>query len=116
MKQVWRGSRNGVQSLIVRIQVRHGGKKSPGIWMARIVKDLVGSSSFHDFSCVHNVDEICNLGNNSKVMCNIDYGNSTFLLNLLDQLNDLRLDGNVKSGSRLVADQKIRVAGQGNGN
>ena len=48
-------------------------------------------------------------------MGDVDDGNIPLLLNALNQLQNFRLNGHVQCGGRLVADQQLRVTGQGDG-
>ncbi len=43
-------------------------------------------------------------------------GQAEFFLQVLQQVEDLGLDGNIQRRDRLVADDKLRVQGQGAGN
>ena len=48
-------------------------------------------------------------------MGNEDIGQAQILLQLLEQVQDLRLNRNVQCGNRLVAHDKLRVHGQSAG-
>ena len=44
-----------------------------------------------------------------------DHGEAELLAQLVEQCDDLLLDGDVQGGGRLVRDDELRVAGQGHG-
>ena len=48
-------------------------------------------------------------------MGDVDDGHAQFFLQIADELQDLRLDGHIQCGGRLIADQDLRVAGHRNG-
>ena len=48
-------------------------------------------------------------------MGDVDDGQVHLLLDVLDQLQNLGLDGHVQGGGGLVADEDVRVGGQGDG-
>ena len=113
VKQVWGASGNGVKPLLVGVQIRQSGEQSPGVGVAGVVVNLVNGSLFDDFARVHNVHEVGNLCHNAEVVGDVDNGNAQLVLNLLDKLQYLRLNGNVQSGGGLVADEQVGVAGKG---
>ena len=83
--------------------------------MAGIVEDLVDGARLHDAARVHHVHEVRNLGHHAQVMGDVDNADAALRLDAFDQLQDLGLDGHVQRGGGLVADEHIRVTGQGDG-
>ena len=51
-----------------------------------------------------------------QVMGDEDVGDSEFLLEVIEQVEDLGLDGQIQRGDRLVQDDDVGVQGQGTGN
>ena len=43
-------------------------------------------SVFHDLSCIHNCNIVCNISNNSQVMSDHDHGSIVLFLDILDQI------------------------------
>lgn len=52
-------------------------------------------------------------GDQRQVVRNEDHGKAELGLKIVEQLDDLLLDGNVQSGRGLVADDQLGVAGKG---
>ena len=89
---VGRRSRNGEQPLLC-LQIRHGRKQGPGVGVGRAVKDLPGCSHLYDLSGIHHADPVRHIGYNAQIMGNEDHGELLFSFDLLDLVQDLRLDG-----------------------
>ena len=53
------------------------------------------------------------LGDQRQVVRNEDHGKAELGLKIVEQLDDLLLDGNVQSGRGFVADDQLGVAGKG---
>ena len=61
---------------------------------------------------VHDDHVVGHLGNHPEVMGDQDDGHAGLLLEVGQQLKNLRLGGHVQSGGRLVRDQQLGIAGQ----
>ena len=83
--------------------------------MGRLEEDLFGGTGLHDLTGIHDVDAVGHVGDDAQVMGDEDNGQVALLLDLVDQFQDLGLNGNVQSGGGLVADQDLGVAGQSDG-
>ena len=83
--------------------------------MQRFFKHGVHIGILNDLARVHNHNVIGNLRDNPKVMGNHHDSGAGFFLELIDQVEDLGLDGNVQCRCRFIADQKLRVTGEGHG-
>ena len=55
-------------------------------------------------------------GGQAQVVCNIQYGDAELSLQLGDQLQNPRLDGNIQVPRGFVRDHKIRATTKGHGN
>lgn len=97
------------------IEIGDGGEKSPRIGMLGVVEDLVDGTDLHDLSGIHDGDPVGHVGDDAQVMGDEDDGHVALLLEPVDQLEDLRLDGDVQGRGRLVADEDFRIGGQGDG-
>ncbi|MNF04012.1 hypothetical protein D3C80_2034360 [compost metagenome] len=75
--------------------------------MSRTHLDLL--AAIHDDSAVRD------FGDHTHIMGNEEDGHSLFFLQCLDQLQNLRLNGDVQCRCRLVSDQQFGIAGQRNG-
>ena len=79
--------------------------------MLRIVEQLALRALLDDPARVHHRDPVGHVGHHAHVVRDQHDGGAEVLPELLDQAEDLRLDGDVQRGGRLVGDQHVRVAG-----
>ena len=79
------------------------------IRMLRVVANFLCSTHLNYISKIHNRDIVGNVFNNRKVMRNEYVRHSLFALKLFEKVNDLRLNGNVKRGYGLVANNELRL-------
>ena len=80
--------------------------------MHRIPEDFLRLAVLHDLACVHNRNPIRHVGHDAQIVRDKDNGKMSLLLDLIDQLQNLGLNGHVQSRGRLVADQNIRICRQ----
>ena len=64
---------------------------------------------------VHDHDPVGDVADDVQVVCDEDVGQVELLLEILEQVEDLRLHRHVERRDRLVADDQLRVHGQGAG-
>ena len=100
---------------VVQVQARHRVHQRPGVGVVRVVEDVVAAALFDDLARVHDDDVIGHIGHDTQVVGDHDDGHAELLLQLLHQLQNLRLDGDVQGGGRLVGDQQLGVGDQGSG-
>ena len=79
--------------------------------MLWIRKKLFYRSLLHDPARVHNNNSAAHFRNYAKVVSNHQDSCVFLFSDVLHQLQDLRLNSNVKSRGGLVGDQKLRLAG-----
>ncbi|MNI68962.1 hypothetical protein D3C73_1246860 [compost metagenome] len=84
--------------------------------MLRLVEDIFCRSPLHDLPGIHDHDSIRHIRHHAQVVGDHDDGGFRLPLKLLDQEQDLRLDGHIQRGCRLIGNQQLRVACQRNGN
>ena len=84
--------------------------------MLGVADHLIGRAVLHDPTQIHNGDAVGDVLYHREVMGDEQIGQALLLLQLLQKVDDLRLDGNVQSGNTLVADHKLGVDSQGAGN
>ena len=80
--------------------------------MVGIAVNLLHRTALDDAPRVHHVDLLRQSGDDTQVVGDPDDGHSQFVAQPLDKLDDLRLDGHVERGRRLVRDEDRRVAGK----
>ena len=81
--------------------------------MGRRIEDILQRAAFHDLAVVHDHDFLRQVGDHAQVMGDDNNRHIEFLLQILQQLQDLCLDRNVQGGRWLVRDQQRRPADQG---
>ena len=69
------------------------------------VEDRLAAAPLDDPAGVHHGDLVGRLGDHAEVVRDQDDGRAELALELRDQLEDLRLDGDVERRRRLVRDQ-----------
>ena len=79
--------------------------------MARLVEQPQHRGLLDDLSRVHHQHPVRHLRHQADIVGNQDHRHPQILLQFLQELHDLRLDGHVQSRRRLVRDQKPGPAG-----
>ena len=98
--------------LIYGVGQGNGGQKGSRIRMQGILKELVRIRQLHHLAEVHNTDTVGEVLNDGQVVGDEQDGQTELLTQLVEQVDDLCLNGNVQCGNRLVADQKFRIHGK----
>ena len=96
----------------VAVQARHGAEQAPGVGMLRPTEQVLRAAVLHRAARVHDEDVVGELGDDPQVVGDQDDGGVELLLQTADQVEDLRLDGDVERRGRLVGDEQLGVAGQ----
>ena len=107
---------DGEQLGVALCQLRQGAQQCPGVGMAGIVEHFLAGTQFHNLAAVQNGNTVSNIGNNTQVMGDKYDGVVEFLLQVLQQLQDLCLNGNVQRSGGFVTDQNLGLAGKCNCN
>ena len=97
------------------LQLQHRGQQPLGIGMLRIVEDRVDRAALDDAAELHHHHLLGDLGDDAHVMGDEHHRHAVAGLQLLDQLEDLGLGGDVERRGRLVGDQQLGLAGQRHG-
>ena len=77
--------------------------------MERVVVEVVGGRELHDLAEVHDRDPVGDVPDDGEVVRDEEVGEVEVALQLLHQVDDLRLDRDVERGDRLVADEEVGV-------
>ena len=77
--------------------------------MQAILENLFRTCKFHHVAQIHNHDIVGNVFHNAHVMRNEHVSQVELILQILHQVQNLCLNGNVKRGNRLIADDEFRV-------
>src|SRR5579871_394320 len=79
--------------------------------MPRPPIDRCRGPAFDDAAGIHDIDAIGVAGHDPEIMGDDDQGRAQPTRQILHQFKDLRLDGDVERGGRLVGDDQLRVTG-----
>ncbi len=80
-----------------------------------MVKMSFGGAGFLDLAVIHDHDLVGHVGDHAEIMGDHQHRHAELGLEIRHQLQDLRLDGDVERGGRLVGDQQRRPADQRHG-
>src|SRR6187431_1015859 len=78
----------------------------------RVLRPLVDAfrlADLHNLPFEHYGDAIGDVADNGKIVCDEDVGQAEFFLNILHQVDDLRLNRDVEGAHRLVCDDDLRI-------
>ena len=113
VQQVRYHAADAVEPIHLIIHSWDGFQQALGIGMAGVPEQLKGLGLLHDLAGIHNVDNIAHLRHNAHVMGNHQNGGAVVIPELFHELQNLRLNGNVQRGGRLVGDQQLRLTYHG---
>ncbi len=97
------------------VEIGNGGHQALGIGMLRVVENVGGRARFHHFAAIHHHHLVGHRGDDSEVVGNQQDRHAELRLQVLQQFQDLRLNGDVERGGRLVGDQKGRATDERHG-
>lgn len=83
--------------------------------MARIGQHPVHRTAFDDGAGIHNDHAVRDLGDDAQVVCDHDLALPRPRTDRRQQVQDLRLDGDIQRRRRLVSDDEGGIAGDGHG-
>ena len=95
------------------IRNRNRAHKRLGIGMQRIVEELLRLRDLHDPALIDNDDAVADEADDGKIVRYEEIRQAPLLLEPLEQVEHLRANGNVKSGDRLVSDNKLGLHDDG---
>src|SRR6266567_7540437 len=93
----------------------HRAEQAPRIGMPRRTEQLGDRRFLHLAARIHHHDAFGDFGYHAEVVGDEDDGGTDPLLEVGHEIEDLRLDGDVERGGRLIRDQELRAAGERNG-
>ena len=83
--------------------------------MVRLREQILHRRLFDDLAGIHHHDALRGLGHHAHVVGDQHHRHAEARLHVEQQVEDLRLDGDVQRGGRLVGDQQLRLAGERHG-
>ena len=86
----------------MRIGQRNGGKQRAGIWMKRMTVQCFGIRQLDNLPQMNDRDAVADEAHHAQIVGNKQIGQSTLTLELGEQIENLRTDGDVQRGNRFV--------------
>ena len=80
--------------------------------MLRRPEDVGRHAILDDRTVLHYVDALRHLANDAEIVSDEQHRHPHLAAELLQQLQNLRLDGDVESGRRLVCDEQVGLIGE----
>ncbi|MNI29456.1 hypothetical protein D3C73_832720 [compost metagenome] len=96
-------------------QLRHGGQQRLGVAVARLGEHLFRRAFLDLVTAIHHQHAVGHFGHHAHVVGDEHHAHVHFFLQLTDQLQDLRLNGDVQRGGGFVGNQQRGLAGQRHG-
>jgi hypothetical protein len=96
----------------VGIGQRHGREKRLRVGMERRREEGLAIGQLDDLAQIHHGDAVTDVLDDREIMRDEEIGETKFFLQILEQIDDLRLDRDIERGDRLVADDEARIDGQ----
>ena len=102
-------------SSIGRIGARHRIEQGLCIGMARRTEKRVTLSHLHHLAKIHHTYPVADMPYNGQVVCNEQISEPESVLEVHQEIDNLRLDRHIKSRNRLIANKQRRIKRQGAG-
>ena len=96
----------------VRIGTRDGRKQGLRVRVLGVPQQFVGLSQFHVLTHVHDGDAIGDMAHDAQVVGDEEIGQTKLPLQVLEQIDDLRLHRDIQGGDGLVGQDHLRVQHQ----
>ena len=96
-------------ALHLRVRHRHGGEQRLGIGMLRIAVELARVGQLDDAAEIHHRHAVGNVLHHGEIVGDEQIGQVELGLQILQQVDHLRLDRHVERGNRLVAHDELRL-------
>jgi hypothetical protein len=93
-------------------QARHRRQQRAGVRMLGRVEDLIHRALLDLLAAQHHHHVVGHFRHHAHVVGDEDHGRAQVALQFADGVQDLRLDGDVQRGGRLIGDQQARLARQ----
>jgi len=94
------------------VEARDGTEETPRVRHLRVGEELSRVGLLDDLAAVHDVDPLRHAGDHAEVMRDEDERGPELACQVLQEIEDLRLDRHVERGRRLVGEDELRIARQ----
>jgi len=98
-----------------RLQGGNGGKQGAGIGMLRRLEDLLHRPALDDAAGIHHGHAVAHAADHAEIVGDEQDRHAVLGLQALQELEVLELDGDVERGGRLVGDEHLGLAADGDG-
>src|SRR5262249_54922264 len=95
--------------LDARIRHWHGVEKRAGIGMQRVVEQLVAIRELDDAGEIQHRGALAEMPHQGEIVSDEQIGEAEALAQILEQVDDLRLDRHVQGGYSLIADDEFGI-------
>src|SRR6266581_3164648 len=104
---------DGLERLVgLRVEARDGAKQRPRVGVLWMGENVRGRPGLDDLAGVHDDQTLAHPGDDAEVVRDQDRRRAEIAVHVAQQVEDLRLDGHVERGRRLVGDQDVRRGGE----
>ncbi len=101
--------------LCVGVGGRDGSQEGDGVGVGGVVKELNGVGQLDEVTQIHDTDAVADMLDDREVVGDEEVGKVVPLFQVLEEVDDLGLDGHVEGGDRLIADHEAGLDGQAPG-
>ena len=95
-----------------RIGFGHGGEQRDGVGMLGVLIQILGIGDFHDPPQVHHRHAVGKMLHHCEVVRDKQITELQFALQVLKEIENLRLDRDIERGDRLIADDELGLKGE----
>src|SRR5208282_2805871 len=92
-----------------------GAQQALGVGMGGRVENVDLGTEFDQVAGVHDGDAIGDVRNDGEIVRDEEHRQSEFVAKVVEQVEDLLLDGDIESGGGLVGDEQLRAVDDGHG-
>ena len=94
------------------INTRNRREKGLGIGVTHVAEELFGWGQFHHSAAVHDHNFVGTATSHTQVMGDQDDGHTNLGLQILEQIKDVLLHGDIERCCWFIGDQQLRFTGQ----
>ena len=103
---------DGGEPRAVDVEPRDRAQQADGVGVLRVGEQVGDVGAFDDLAGIHHQHLVGHLGDHAEIVGDEQDRHAEPALQVAQQIEDLRLDGDVERGGRLVGDQQRRLARQ----
>ena len=93
--------------VLVRIGLRNSSEQRPRVGVLGVAEDGTDGALFDNPAQIHDGDAVGRLGDHRQLVCDEDHGEAELLLQILEQVQQLRLHRYVQRAHGLIGDEYL---------